>query len=414
MIKKLQKQFVIITVLSVSLVLLFLFATVNFVNYTNTVERIDGILQSIVSSSNVLTETENQLNSDVPLNTDQPRPPLVPDPHKKNVNRSFTVLLDTEGNIKEIDLTSYSVLSKEEALQIVSAAQSDANEKGFVGDYRYMLSETKNGTKLSIMDCSFELEAINSFFLTSITVLITGILLVFVLVLLMMKPALKPIAESYEKQKRFITDASHELKTPLTIISTNTDLIEMESGESKWTANTHKQVARLLSLTNDLVTLSRIDENSEAIPMSNISLSDIANEAANGFDLSFSAQGKTFETHIKDGITIKGNRNDIEQMMNLLIDNALKYSNEKGKVEMTVETVNKKAKITLRNTVENIEKGEHNEFFERFYRADKSRNSETGGHGIGLSIAKATVVAHKGKIYAESPDGKSFQIVVLI
>jgi signal transduction histidine kinase len=414
MIKKLQKQFIFITVISVSLVLLLLFATVNFLNYTSTIKRIDNILQSIASAPNVLAETENQLSTDIPIDADQPRPPFVPDSHKKNMNRSFTVLLDINGDVEKVDLTFYSILSEEEALQIVSAAQNDGKEKGFVSDYRYMLSETKNGTKLSIMDCSFELESIKSFFLTSITVLVTGILLVFVLVLLMMKPAIKPIAESYEKQKRFITDASHELKTPLTIISTNTDLIEMESGKSKWTSNTHKQINRLLSLTNELVTLSRMDESPQAINTENISLSNIANEVADGFNLSFLTQGKTFETCIKDNITIKGNHDSIEKMMNILIENALKYSNEKGRVEMTVETVNKKAKVTIRNTVDSIEKGNHNEFFERFYRADKSRNSETGGHGIGLSIAKATVIAHKGKIYAESLDSKSFQIVILI
>ena len=166
------------------------------------------------------------------------------------------------------------------------------------------------------------------------------------------KKIFRPVAESYDKQKRFITDAGHEIKTPLTIIDANTEVIEMMSGESEWTKNTRDQVKRLTSLTNQMVALSRLDENS------------------------------------------------IRQLISILVDNAMKYAVGDAGVDVSLKRDGCKICFVLRNLTDVMEAGNQKVLFERFYRPDSSRNSETGGSGIGLSLAKSIVESHKGKITA--------------
>ena len=174
----------------------------------------------------------------------------------------------------------------------------------------------------------------------------------FLLALFWSKKIFRPVADSYDKQKRFITDASHEIKTPLTIIDANTEVIEMMSGESEWTKNTRDQVKRLTSLTNQMVALSRLDENS------------------------------------------------IRQLISILVDNAMKYAAMDAGVDVFLKRDGRKMCFVLRNLTDGMEAGDQNVLFERFYRPDSSRNSETGGSGIGLSLAKSIVESHKGKITA--------------
>jgi signal transduction histidine kinase len=239
---------------------------------------------------------------------------------------------------------------------------------------------------------------------------LVGLLFVFILVCIFSNILLRPVAESYEKQKRFITDASHELKTPLTIIDANTEVIEMTSGESQWTRSIRKQISRLSSLTEKLVFLTRMDEGTSQPEMMDFPVSDAILDTAGAFVPLAEARGRTLTIDTEPNLTCHGNEGMIRQLVSLLLDNAIKYSSEGGQINLTFSRHGKNFCLIIENTVDEITPGPHNEFFERFYRSDASRNQKSGGYGIGLSVAYAIVHAHHGKISAHSDDNCSLKI----
>lgn len=214
------------------------------------------------------------------------------------------------------------------------------------------------------------------------------------------KKIFRPVAESYDKQKRFITDASHEIKTPLTIIDANTEVIEMMSGESEWTKNTRDQVKRLTSLTNQMVALSRLDENPEPREKVEFDLSDTVYEVIDYFASLSEVKGRKINADIQEGVRFTGDENSIRQLISILVDNAMKYAVGDAGVDVSLKRDGRKICFVLRNLTDGMEAGDQKVLFERFYRPDSSRNSETGGSGIGLSLAKSIVESHKGKITA--------------
>ena len=240
---------------------------------------------------------------------------------------------------------------------------------------------------------------------------LAGLAVMFMVIVFFAGKIVRPIAESYEKQKQFITDAGHEIKTPLTIINANVDLLEDDPEDADCLQDIRQQAQRLTALTNDLVYLARMEETDRPPEMTDIAVSEIISETAAAFRAPALMQEKEFICKIKSGLFMTGNDKAIRQLVNITLDNALKYSPEGGKIEIRFEQVRRTLQLSVCNTTEaavNSEELEH--VFDRFYRMDKSRNSATGGHGIGLSIAKAIVEAHKGSIRAWSQDGCSFNI----
>jgi signal transduction histidine kinase len=225
---------------------------------------------------------------------------------------------------------------------------------------------------------------------------------------------MRPIAESYEKQRRFITDASHEIKTPLAIIEANTEVIEMDNGESEWTDSIRNQVKRLTGLTEKLVFLSRMEEEDNPLTMVDFSLSDAVSETAQSFEAVAAAQQKTLTSEIEPRITYHGDEASLRQCVSLLLDNAMKYSTENGAIRLTLSRSGKNITLTLWNSAQGLTPGKQDILFERFYRPDSSRSRQTGGSGIGLSVAQAIVLAHKGKINARSDDGVSILFTITL
>lgn len=262
------------------------------------------------------------------------------------------------------------------------------------------------------MDCEKDLLSFYSFMGTSILIASLGLLSVFILLLILSGRIVKPVAESYEKQKRFITDAGHEIKTPLTIISADADVLDMECGENEWLRDIQLQIKRLTSLTNDLIYLSKMEEAQGHLQMTDFSLSDLTDELVQSFQALAKARGKAFTSTIQPGISFHGNERALSQVISNLLDNALKYSEQSGSISVDLKKQGRSICLGVFNTTSAITEENLNNLFERFYRADPSRNSRTGGHGIGLSIVKAVVTAHKGEIRASSRDGRSLLISV--
>lgn len=229
---------------------------------------------------------------------------------------------------------------------------------------------------------------------------------------------INPIIESMEKQKQFITDAGHEIKTPITIISANADVLEMTGGENEWITSIRNQTIRLDKLVKNLLMLSKVDEGNVKMEFSDFDLSNTVLEAAESFQTIAETQEKDFTLQIQSGLKLHGDESSIHQLVSTLVDNAMKYSNEKGTIKITLSSTKKGGKsgtkIEVYNTTDQIEKANLDKLFDRFYRADASRSRDTGGYGIGLSIAKSIVEAHHGKIAVKSEDGRSIFFTVLL
>lgn len=274
--------------------------------------------------------------------------------------------------------------------------------------------KTIDKTTIAFLNTIREQQFIQSLWMLTIAVAGGSLLLVFILVYFLSAKAIRPFVSNIEKQKQFITDASHELKTPLTSISTSIDIITLEHGDDEWTDNIKKQTGRMSKLVGELVTLSKM---SEAIPLPNkeyFSLSDAAWEIASVYQPQAKAHEKEINIDIQEQLNFFGEKAAIQQMLSVLLDNAIRYSDEKSCIYLLVEGYKGKAKIEVRNACNFETPPDVKKLFERFYRPDTSRNESTGGTGVGLAIAKAVAEAHGGTITASCPNGKSMIITAIL
>lgn len=399
---------------------------------------------------------ENDLNENDFKENDLKRHGISPE--SQFDTRYFTVTINSKGEVENIDTSKIASVSAENAAgyakKLWKSGKKGDGKSGFAENFKYLTVDEDGSTMYIFLSCQRELSTIKTYILASVGISAFGLLVVFVMIYFFSGKILKPVSESYEKQKRFITDASHEIKTPLTIIDANTEVIEMMEGENEWTSSTRKQIARLTSLTEKLVFLSRMDEEATKLEMLEFSLSDAILDTAEPFKAVAGTKGKKLTIDVIDGILYTGDEKTIRQLVSILLDNAIKYSGcssvscENGNVnkdninktylnkttqtqnncvtttgdpapeiELTMRPSGKNRIITVWNTVDdaaNIKKGRQDMLFERFYRTDASRNSKTGGFGIGLSAAYAIVKAHKGKITAESKDGQSIKFTIVL
>ena len=277
----------------------------------------------------------------------------------------------------------------------------------------YVDGYVERGTRVIFLDCGRSLSSFRSTLLASLGLSALGLLAVLVLLLILSRRIVRPVAESYERQKKFITDAGHELKTPMTIISADVDLAETDCGENQWLADIRRQAQRLTGLTNDLIYLSRMEEEQPKLQYIEFPLSDVVEEMAMPFQAPAKSQGKEPSLHIQPMLSCTGDEKAIRQLLSILLDNALKYSPAGGKLELRLQKQGRNLLLTVFNTTSQpVERDKLPHLFDRFYRSDQSRNSQTGGYGLGLSIARSIVQAHKGKIRAESPDGNSLLVII--
>ena len=329
-------------------------------------------------------------------------------------SRYFSVTIASDGTVRATDTGHIAAVGEEEARELAKRVRTSGKTSGYVGVYRYGVRSENDTITVVFLDESVELSAFRSSLFTGIAVSGAGMAVVLLLLILLSGRAVRPFAENYEKQKHFITDAGHELKTPLTVIGANVEVIEMENGESEWTKSIRNQVERLSGLTRNLIRLARMNEEGEKRVFADFSLTETVRSAAEEFRAPAAASGRTLCVRAEDGILLRGDEGAIRQTVGLLLDNAVKYADGDGDITLMLTRVGKRAELTVTNPCRSVAEGVHDEFFERFYRADASRNSETGGSGIGLSVVRAVAVAHGGKADFRSPDGKSVSVRVIL
>lgn len=403
MIERLRRKFIIISMCSVFAVLGVIISISNISNYMQISRDSDAMLEFISFNGGHFPKKGNYMKEHSNMSPEAPFS-----------TRFFTVNLDLNGTVQTIDTGKIAAVTTKEAKEYAAKVYEKGKPSGLIGGYKYKSTATVNGTMVVFLDCTREFKTFQDFLEISLFVSFLGLAAVFILVVIFSKRAIKPVAESYEKQKRFITDAGHEIKTPLTIIDANTEVLELDYGESEWTKSIRNQIKRLSQLTTDLVYLSKMDEEQGKLQMVEFSLSDAVLDSGEPFIALSKAHGKKLRFSVEENLTYTGNEQAIRQLVSILLDNGVKYAVLGTEIEVTLKRQGKYKCLCVSNQAQNISQGNLDILFERFYRMDQSRNSETGGHGIGLSIAKAIVLSHKGKIKAESPDGKSLKITAFL
>ena len=402
MFKKLRLKFIMLSMLALLGLLTVIIAGINIINYNSIIKELDETLYILANNKGIFPEVDEY--SRFGLSKDL-------SPEAPYQNRYFSVLFDTDGEVLQADTGQISAVDTEQAIEYAESILSSDSKSGFVGNYRYICYVEDSGIRITFLDCREKVEAFKYFLYASLIMAMVGYLIFFVIILFFSGRIVRPVIESYEKQKRFITDAGHEIKTPLAIIKADVEVLEMDLEENEWLTDIKNQSNRLTDLTNDLIYLSRMEEANDKLQMIEFPLSDVSDEMADSFRMMAQSKNKTFICQIEPMLTLKGNEKSIRQLISILLENAMKYSPDGGTVSITVAKQNKNITLSVYNTTTLPVPGESLPMlFERFYRVDASHNSETGGHGIGLSVAKAIVTAHSGKIQAKTDSGNSLTI----
>ena len=322
------------------------------------------------------------------------------------------MVLKDDGEPVTIDTGKIAAVTTEDALVMARRLFSENRTTGYEGTFKYLITRQTDNNLCIFVDRTRALKSVKDFMWISLLVSLGAAAAIFILVFAFSGVVIKPVAESYEKQKKFITNAGHELKTPLAVINSCTEVIEMEQGESKWTKGITSQTERLAALTGELVALARMDEGGAQLTVEDFSLSETVSEILDPFSIMAERRQITFTSDIQPDINYKGDKSLIAKLCSIMADNAVKYTPEGGSISFSLARKGKRITLTSENTAENVEKGAHPELFDRFRRGDSSHSSDTPGYGIGLSMAQSVANAHGGRIDAFSKDGGSLTITV--
>lgn len=410
MIRKLQYKFIAISGVAVLIVMITLLVMINQMFYSSSISQSYKALEYIA-------ENEGEL----------------PDKYKKDISSQFgervislrhqliyfSVWTDKEDNsIRKMNLDHSFGLSHEEAEEIVSDALSQNKDKGALHDeedrsYCYLIKEMDEDNLMVFMDCTWDLASVKELRKFSIWFSLTCLGFFLIVVSALSRRAIRPVIRNMENQKQFITNAGHELKTPLAIISANTEVLEMMEGENEWTRSIMNQVERLNGLVADLITLSRMGEV-EKEEIKEVDFSALTEKTVRDFRTLAEQKGLNFEAAIVPGLTVKGVESHLGELINILCDNAIKYCDREGSVSVSLQKrVHRKGLVLeISNSFAGGEKLDLSRLFDRFYRGDTSHNSRKAGYGIGLAMAEGFVKESRGRIFAGYKEGRMVFTVV--
>ena len=468
MIRKLRRQFIVITLLALTAAMLFLAGVVNLSNWiivrrelldtvaliaqTHTVSDSFGsgfsASDSLGADPGAFATRSGELPEGWPDETPPPFPEeadtdasarpdafrfgrgnpfwarerLQQDRHARNLvneSRWFSVRRDEAGVLSLTDaelLSSLPDLSEEQGLALAANAFATGWSSGFIGDYAFQTLELSDQSLVFFMSCETRLAAVRSLLLISAAASVAGILLAWLFVTLASHRAVQPTLRNMEQQKRFITDASHELKTPLTVISTNMELLQMEQPGNPWVQSTQKQTASLRHLVDELVYLSRMEEENPTLQMEPLRVASLVRDAAEPFQAMAEYNGTELLIDADDSLWVNADPASMQRLLSTLLDNAAKYAQPDSPIRVSVSASGKHARISVSNAVaEPLTPEQCRHLFDRFYRTDPSRNKEKkSGFGIGLSIASAIAQRHGGSISAEMETDHRLALTVLL
>ena len=413
MIKRLRNRFIRIATLSVAAVMLLLTVILNAANYISTDADQRQTLTLIAENRGTIPITQ----PDMPDGTQEPPDMpdgITPQPDRSDpgrrggpftaetpfATRFFVLRFQNDGALVQADLTKIASVTEDDTAVYLNAAVKKGTGYGYCGSYRFYVTDTDDGQHLAIfLDCYQSLRAVRTVLVWSLAADALCTLLVLLLVVLLSRRAIDPVVRSAEQQKQFITDASHELKTPITVIATSLKVLEMEVGRQKWIDKARGQTEKLTSLVNSLVTLSRMDEEESPLKKEPFPISDAVRETAESFTELAASGGHALTVDVAPDLTCCGDEYAVRQLVSILLDNAVKYAAPDSPISLALSRSRRGVTLSVSNRCEDAEHIDTSRLFDRFYRADPAR-SGGNGFGIGLSIARGIAEGHRGSIAA--------------
>lgn len=412
MIYKLQRRFILICTVSVLSVIILVFGVIFALN-----------ISSLNQNMDMLTDRVSEGGGKFPGSMEEkPHPDKIPPKNEPSFDfvgpetpfstRHFTVFFDKNGKVQKTFMESIYSIPEGKGIEYAEKAMAEKSNRGWIFNYRYKVFSTEMGYGVVLVDGNMNRAAMMQSTAIAGIVLFSCAVLVLALIILLSKKAVNPIAESYEKQKQFITDAGHELKTPLTLILTNLDIAESELGQNEWLSDIRSEGHRMTELINQLVALSRMDEENHSLNRTDVPLGKLVSEIIAEFEPLAAARNKKLCADIDADIMYLGDEALLRRLVGILMDNAIKYCDQGGEIFVTLRH-NRHITLTVENTYAEVEALELDRLCDRFYRADKARTF-TGGYGIGLSMAKSIAEKHKGEITAYRKDKQHIGFKVIL
>lgn len=409
MIHRLRRKFLILAFAAVVLILAGALGLINGITYMKMRSEVNTLLTAIVQNDGIMpshqpgTSTESWL-SDPEWYNDTPE--------FAHQTRYFSVIMDESGKIRRLNLSNISAFNELQALEIARSLADSTQSQGLFknkrASYCYSVTPRTDGGKLVVvMDCTRDVGAVDAFMRYSLRFGLVCVLLYMLVLMFLSNYAIRPFVENVASQKRFITNAGHELKTPIAIISANAEALELISGKSQWTDNILFQVKRVTRLINELIMLAKMGEKNEReLKKETMDISHTFTEVVQSFAPVVEGEKKKLVTEIQPDLLAESDPKYLYEIFTILLDNAAKYCDDGGTIRARLETHGKQGfRAQVSNDYKNGAGVDYSHFFERFYRGDESHNSKKAGYGIGLSMAEEATQLLGGKIQVEYKDG---------
>lgn len=407
-IRQLRRKFILIAMLSFFVVILFTGGMTALSNQLSLRAQAGHVLDLIVQNDGVLPDPQQLGRHGSVASLSDLSPEFA------YAARYFSVVFDKNGEAKDVNIGHIASVDERKAIAYAEAARESFSNSltmsllglGMTDTFYYTVAEGHHGDEVvAFLDCSFQLEVNREVGWNTVIICATGMAGSFVIVLLLSKRAIKPEIENTRKQKQFITNASHELKTPLAVIRANTEVIEMLQGESEWTQSTMRQVDRMDGLVQNLVMIARAEEQEDRRSMDEIDVSKVVADSVAPFQALARQDKKELVCDLAENVRMVADASAIQQLCTLLVDNAIKYCDDEGRVVVEVASPRRdRVSLTVSNTFAEGKRAQFNRFFDRFYRDDESHSDE-GGYGIGLSVAESICLRYGGSIKASWKGG---------
>ena len=413
MIRALRRRFILGAMLALAILLLLLNCGVIAGSYLQMERRWDQTLERLME----MPEMQMGARPEPPM--EGPREPKdklmlfgYEIPAHGPQEAYYLVRVDADGGM-EVDARGVAETDGEALQEVVNEILASGEEAGKLDMYKFALRRMEDGGALvALLDNSAPLQALLGMLGPMMIVNALGLLGMFLILLPLSKRMVRSYAVNIEKQKQFITNAGHEIKTPVAIIQSNIDAMELIQGENKWSRNIQGQVERLRALLNDLLALARLDEGRAEQKRTQVELGALVAEAIEAERERCAARKLCVRSEIAEEICLRGDARGLGQLVNVLMDNAVQYADAGGWIEVRLEKSSRRVRLTLRNSVSRLPDCPPERLFERFYRGDSARTQGTAGCGVGLSAAQSIVEAHKGRIALVYEDAHTVRVSV--
>ncbi|WP_281692711.1 sensor histidine kinase [Agathobaculum desmolans] len=401
MTKTLKRRFIIFTMIAVTCLLIFIVLAINSLNWVMLERQSDTVLETLVDADGAFHK----------MDFDRPPPFSRPlDMDRMRASRFFIVRSDLSGNIVDVNIDQISAIDQETAKSYALKVLKTDAVSGRVDGYKFVVKQMGLGQLIFFMDTSEQSESFRMVLFVSTAIAVLCWIMLLIIVILLSGKVIRPVLIGMEKQKQFITNAGHEMKTPLAIIQSNNDTMALIHGENKYNVHIRNQTKRLNVLMSNLLTLAKLDEEIP-LPTEAVNISEVANELLPVYMEDAQARNLRFHVHIEPDIVIQTNKDSFRQMLTILLDNALKYTPDDGYIRLSLARDGRHVLIIEENTCDPSLEPDSERLFERFYRGDAARTQrkESSGYGIGLSAARAICENFGGKMTAEYSSAESIR-----